>query len=198
MKTILSSQRRLTPYKMSSESRSLIQHILTWLLYASAGFGALAYGLFLRTRRSLRTFEESHGLVSDAGAFNPRDLLLRKLHGIEALRGLAIVGMLIGFLFWPVLFLGVLLFFFQTNAWKSTQRDLVVLDRDHPEYKLAQQKQVDALGETEKAARKNLESRGSMWQRVFAITMAVALVFAICLLILLMTSWNSTGVPGKT
>ena len=168
------------------------------VLYASAGFGALAYALFLRTRRSLRTFEESHGLVSDAATFNPRDLLLRKLHGIEALRGLAIVVMLVGFLFWPLLILGVLLFFFQTNAWKSTQQNLFTLERDQPEHKLARQKLEDALGETDKAARKNLENRGSMWQRIFAITMVVALVFAISLLILLMTSWASTSIPGNT
>lgn len=183
---------------MSSELRSLIQHVLTGVLYASAGFGALAYGLFLRTRRGLQAFEESHGLVSNTGVFNPRDLLLQKLHGIEALRGLAIVLMLVGFLFWPLLILGVLLFFFQTNAWKSTQHNLFTLDRDQPEYKLARQKLEDALGQIEKAARKNFESRGSMWQRTFAITMAVALVFAIGLLILFMTSWTSTGVSGTT
>jgi hypothetical protein len=173
---------------MSSELQSLIKHILTWILYASAGFGALAYALFLRTRRDLRTFKETNGLIARAPSLNPRDVLEQKLHGVEALRGLAIVVMLVGFLVWPLLFLGVLLFFFQTNAWKSAQRDLVALDRDHPEYAQAQQKLTDALGATEKVERQELERRGSKWQRTFAITMGIALLFAACLLVLLMTS----------
>ncbi|MDP2789581.1 MAG: hypothetical protein Q8O51_00430 [bacterium] len=181
---------------MSSDMKSIVQDALTWVLYASAGFGAFAYALFLRTKRALRTFEEAHGLVgSNPANFNPRDVFLRKLHGIEALRGLAIVVMLIGFLFWPVLFIGVLLFFFQTNAWKSTQRDLFVLDRDQPEYKQARQKQTDALDEPAKALRQSLERRGSMWQRVFAITMGIALLFAVALLVLLMTG-SSTSVKS--
>jgi hypothetical protein len=172
--------------------KTLIQDILSGLLYASAGFGAITYGLFLRTRRNLQKFEDTYGLTTSLAPFNPREMLVRKLRGIEALRGLAIVVMLIGFLFWPVLFIGVLLFFFQTNAWKSTQRDIFLLDRDQPEYKLAQQKKFDALDEQKRAKQKTFVSLGNKWQRVFAITMAVALVFAICLLFILMSDWTST------
>lgn len=182
---------------MDSELRSLTERILTWVLYASAGCGALAYGLFLRTKRNLRTFEAVQGLVGAAAAFNPRDVLLRKLHGVEALRGLAIVVMLIGFLYWPVLFIGVLLFFFQTNAWKNTQRDLFILDRDHPEHKLAQQKLVDALGEAAKAQRRLLEDRSRLWQRVFAITMGIALIVA-CGLLFVSVDWFSPVTPLTT
>ncbi len=182
---------RLVRYTAGME-KTLVQDILTWLLYTSAGFGAITYGLFLRTRRNLQKFDDTHGLTSSPAIINPREMLTRKQRGIEALRGLAIVVMLIGFLFWPVLFIGILLFFFQTNAWKSNQQDIFLLDRDHPEYKLAQQKKLDALGEPERAERNNFESKGNMWQRVFAITMAVALVFALGLLFLLMSGWTST------
>lgn len=172
---------------MDSELRKSLLHILTWLLYAAAGFGALSYGFFLRTKRSLRTFEEMHGLLSSM-TLNPRDVLLQKQHGIEALRGLAIVIMLVGFLFWPLLILGVFLFFFQTNAWKSTQRDLFSLDRDHPEHKSAQLQHLAALGAEERTERQRLERRGSMWQRVFAITMGLALIIA-CSLLTISVSW---------
>lgn len=178
---------------MASDVKTLAQDWLTWVLYASAGFGALAYGIFLRTKRSLRTFEERHGLLS-RGALNPREVLLQKQHGIEALRGLAIVVMLVGFLFWPLLILGVMLFFFQTNAWKSTQRDLFLLDRDHPEHMLAQRKLADALGEGDRARRQQLEERGSTWQRVFAITMGIALIVA-CGLLAISVNWFSTAAP---
>ena len=90
---------------------------------------------------------------------------------------------------------GVLLFFFQTNAWKSTQHALFALARDHPEYKLAQQKSNDALEQTIRAQQHYLEQRGKLWQRIFAITMGVAMVFAICLLFLNMSSWASTVTP---
>lgn len=178
---------------MGSVTRNFIEHILTWVLYASAGFGALAYALFLRTRRDLRTFKEMHGLFS-AATLNPRDVLEQKLHGVEALRGLAIVIMLVGFLFWPLLILGVLLFFFQTNAWKSTQRDLFVLDRYHPEYKQVYQQRIDALGEGDRARRQQLEDRGRAWQRVFAITMGIALIVA-CGLLAISVNWFSTAAP---
>lgn len=179
---------------MDSELRSLTKDALTWLLYASAGFGALAYGLFLRVKHSLRRLEETYGLASSAAAFNPRDVLLRKLHGVEALRGLAIVVMLIGFLYWPVLFIGVLLFFFQSNAWKSTQRDLLALDRNTPEYKQAYQQRIDALGEGDRSRRQQLEERGRTWQRVFAITMLLALIVA-CGLLAISVNWFATAAP---
>ncbi|MEK7639704.1 MAG: hypothetical protein AAB424_00975 [Patescibacteria group bacterium] len=179
---------------MSDELRSLIKHILTWVLYASAGLGALAYGLFLQTRRRLQTFKEKQGMIPHAVALNPLDVLEQKLYGVESLRGLAIVVMLVGFLFWPLLFLGVLLFFFQTNAWKSTQHALFALARDHPEYKLAQQKSNDALEDTIRVEQHYLEQRGKLWQRVFAITMAVALVIAICLLFITV-NWFSAVSP---
>ncbi len=169
---------------MGSEQQASIASLLTWLLYAAAGFGALSYGFFLQTKRNLRAFEVKHGLLETAGTFNPRDTLLRKLHGIESLRGLAIVVMLIGFLYWPVLFIGVLLFFFQTNAWKSTQRDLFALDRDHPEYKQAHQNSLRALGEQAQQRHQTLEQRGGMWQRLFAITMTCALLVACGLLVI--------------
>jgi len=182
---------------MDSELRSLMKHILTWALYASAGFGALAYALFLRTRRDLKTFQELHGLAASTATLNPREALERKLQGIEALRGLAIVTMLIGFLYWPVLFIGVLLFFFQTNAWKSTQRDLFAMDRDHPEYKQAHQQRIDALGEAERRGRTRLERRGAQWQRVFAITMGIALLVA-CGLLFVSVDWFSPVTPLTT
>ncbi len=179
---------------MDSQLRSSIEHILQWLLYASAGFGALAYALFLRTGRDARTFSETHGLL-DATQLNPRDVLEQKLRGVEALRGLAIVVMLIGFLFWPLLILGVLLFFFQTNAWKSTQSNLVALDRDQPEYQQAQRLRLGTLSAAARSEHQRLESNGSRWQRVFAVTMAIALVLAVFLLVLYMTNGHSAAAP---
>jgi hypothetical protein len=181
---------------MSSNLRELTKHILTWLLYASAGFGAVAYALFLRARQALWVLEEAHGLAAGPSASTPREVLVRKLQRVEALRGLAIVVMLVGFLFWPLLILGVLLFFFQTNAWKATQQSLFTLDRDHPEYQRAYQACLDALDVATRTQHGHVEHRSRTWQRVFAVTMAIALLFALGLLTLLLATSASSPTAG--